>query len=206
MNDNINIVGITPLDHYPNSGSIRCHKQNISNLNLSIPCQKPDIEYINEVNVKLCIDGYKIINTILGPKLVANLSISVNIIYIAQNLLQTVHSSHWSMDTCDFMLLEDIRPKSINICADSLFSGIEDISVINVNDKSLCVSVIYILCFCDNNDNQQINYIYKDCGCSIDKQHNYTPNKNRCTCSDRNDCKKQNYSKYLFDHNDYYID
>lgn len=155
--DNITITGITNLDHYPDNCLVKNCKQNITSISLCVPCQKPDMESINDIKISFCINSYKLLNTILGPKVVLNITAKIKVIYTAKNLEQSLHSAHWDIDFCDFILLENFSYNDCNLCSSSLFIGLEDVCVLNCDERSLELSLIYIICtnfntkYCSNN-------------------------------------------------------
>ena len=144
--DNISITGIAPLDYYPCLKNIVKTKQNMKDIDVLIPCEKPDIESIEEVKVSICILNTKIIDTILGKKLIFNAEIKLKVIYTANNCEQSVHSAHWTIPLCDFVLLDNVSNCDLNTL--DLFSAIEDICIRSNNLRCINFSVLYIVCVC----------------------------------------------------------
>ena len=143
--DNISITGITPLEYYPCFKNIIQTKQNMQNIDVLIPCEKPDIESIEEVKISICIVNSKLIDTILGKKIILNGIIKLKAIYTANNCEQSLHSAHWDIPLCDFILLDNLCS-----CDDlnslDLFAGVEDICI-NCNDlRCISFSLLYIIC------------------------------------------------------------
>lgn len=143
--ENISIVGITPLEYYPCCKNIIAVKQNMENINVLIPSQKPDIESIEEIKISICITNSKVIDTILGKKAIISGVFKVKVIYTANNCEQSVHSAHWDIPFYDFILLEDIC-----CCHElnklELFVGVEDVCI-NYNDlRRINLSTLYIIC------------------------------------------------------------
>ena len=144
--DNISITGITPLDYYPDKCTITNCKQNIESISLCIPCQKPDMESINEIKVSFCINSCKLLNTILGPKILANITCKIKVIYTAKNPEQSLHSAHWDINFCDFILLETPYYDKRNLCTSNLFIGLEDVCILGYDERYIELSLLYILC------------------------------------------------------------
>ena len=174
MIDNILITGITPLDYYPDKCSIKNSKQNIKSINLCIPCQKPDMESINDIKVSFCINSYKLLNTILGPKILINITSKIKVIYTAKNIEQSLHSAHWNIDFCDFILLEDLCYDECNLCISNLFIGLEDVCILYCDERAVEMSLLYIICI-----NFKINHCSQNYNCKTIK-----------------DCEHKNTKKY----------
>lgn len=159
--DNISITGITPLDYYPDKCTITNCKQNIESISLCIPCQKPDMESINEIKVSFCINSCKLLNTILGPKILANITCKIKVIYTAKNPEQSLHSAHWDINFCDFILLETPYYDKRNLCTSNLFIGLEDVCVLDYDERYIELSLLYILCPNINMSNNTKGYVCK---------------------------------------------
>lgn len=179
--ENISITGITPLDYYPNSKCIINNKQNMQTIDVCVPCEKPEIEEIEEVKVNICSTKFKIIETILGPKLIFNGIMKIKVIYTANNCEQSLHSAHWEISFCDFILLDNLCNTSYDInCAD-LFAGLEDVCINYYDCRLINLSILYIICV--SFDKEMCNS-----NCSSDKH-----NKDIC-CEDKqkSKCNKKN--------------
>lgn len=145
MYDNILTFGITELEKYPFCKyKIYC-KQFIERCNLSIPCEKPNIESIDNICVTACVKSFKLIKTILGYKLIVEGIIKYKVMYTADTIGQSVHSAHFEHSFCNFILLDKICSTSATMpCISDVFIGIEDI-VINsydCNNIDICVFLI----------------------------------------------------------------
>lgn len=158
MLDNISITGITPLECYPKGCNIKNCKQNIQQINVCIPCQKPEMESINEIKATICINKYKLLNTILGPKILINGVIKIKVIYTAKNIEQSLHSAHWDIEFCDFILLDNICYDECNICLSNFFTGIEDICINSCDERYIDLSLLYIICANFNSQLHEKNY------------------------------------------------
>lgn len=145
MFDNISLTGITPLSCYPDKKCFEHYKQNIETVCISVPCEKPEIESIEEVKVSIDVIDYKCINTILGAKLIIKGEFRIKVIYTANNRVQSVHSAHWCVPFYDFILLENLSPMCLrNI--NNVFSALEDISINAYCSKTVDLSLLYIMC------------------------------------------------------------
>jgi hypothetical protein len=139
-------TGITPIEEYPKLKCTKFCKQSLENDNLYIPCEKPDIESINEVKVNVCIDDANIINTILGPKLVLHGHKNIKVIYTANNCEQSLHSAHWNVPFCDFILLDGMRYDECFSLVKNVFVGIEHACVNSFNLREVNLCIIFIIC------------------------------------------------------------
>ena len=180
MFDNISITGITSLDKYPNSKCEKYYKQCLDDIMLCIPDEKPDIECINEVNAKICIEDYSVLNTILGPKLFITGKKNIKIIYTADNCQQSLHSAHWSIPFCEFVLLKGLCYDECKDIIESIFIGLENICVRHFEKNIIDISLLFIICpklynfsycqdcrnYCNNNPNKYYQdieeYIYRE--------------------------------------------
>lgn len=170
MLNNISITGITPLDCYPNKCSIKNCKQNIKSLKLYVPCQKPDIESINDVKVNFCINDYRIVNTVLGFKFLIDITCNVKVIYTALNEEQSLHSAHWDISFCDFILLENSCFNKSSISNSNLFIGLEDVCITHFEIRSIDLSLLYMICANSIQNNSHVNCNY----------NNHLSNKHHC--------------------------
>ena len=156
--ENISITGITPLEYYPCCKDIVQTKQNMQNVDICIPCQKPDMESIEELKVSVCAEKCKVIDTIIGPKIILNGVIKIKVIYTADNCEQSLHSAHWDIPFCDFILLEDTCLYNDQNELD-LFVGLEYVCINDNDSRHISLSILYIICIVFNK--LQNNYNYK---------------------------------------------
>lgn len=211
MLDNITLTGITPLENYPDCCSNKNCKQNIQQLSLSIPCQKPEMESINDIKITLCIKDFKILNTILGRKVLVNGVSKVKAIYTAKNKEQSLHSAHWDIDFCDFILLEDICYDECNISLCNFFIGLENICINSCDERNISLALLYIICANFNSYNECKSYNYKNCNdyyyknyendfsCNIDEHDfDFKNNKNTFSCREN---EKNCYNRVSIDLN-----
>ena len=146
MFDNVLITGLTPLDSYPRNGCKEFYKQVIQDTTLCIPSQKPDIESVNELKVSICLDSFKIINTVLGPKLIVEGTKFIKVIYTADNCQQSLHSAHWEVPFCEFILMKDLSYDKCLKSIDDIYIGVEEACVRCFTKRSVDISLIFVLC------------------------------------------------------------
>lgn len=170
MLDNVTITGITPLDYYSKC-SIDNSKQNVKSVNISIPSQKPDMESVNDVKVSLQLKDFKLINTILGPKVLVNIVSKIKVIYTAKNLEQSLHSAHWDISFCDFILLNNHCYDTCDIHESNLFLGLEDIYILSADERNMELCLLYII---------YTNYDSRKCTCNTVKDSNCDNIKRSC--------------------------
>lgn len=120
MYDDISIVGITEMNHYPVCKCKKYFKQAMEEELLWIPSKKPNIESIDEINVNMCLKDLKIIKTVLGPKIIIHGCKKIKIMYTACNAEQSVHSAHWNIPFYNYILFN-------NVCYDKCKSCLKDI-------------------------------------------------------------------------------
>ena len=146
MIENISIVGITPLDHYPCRESLTSCKQCLGIDNVSIPRQKPSIESIIEIKVSICVEEYRLLNTILGPKVIISGVKRIKIIYTALNCEQSIHSAHWEIPFYEFVLIKDLCFNECETGLNSVFIGIEDVDINYYNERYIEIAILFIIC------------------------------------------------------------
>lgn len=144
--DTILVTGITPLDEYPKCAYENYCKQCMESDTLCIPTQKPDVESINELKVNIKIENHKVINTILGPKIIIRGVKYIKIIYTADNSIQSVHSAHWEIPFCQFILLENLTYDRCLKNIDNVYTGIEHACVKCFEKRYVDISILYIMC------------------------------------------------------------
>lgn len=173
MLNSILITGVTDLECYPKGGICKYYKQGMLNQVLCLPESKPDIESINEIKVDIDVIDFKIINTILGPKILIYGCISIKAIYTADNCQQSVHSANWHVNFCDFVLLNDLSYDRCNDVVTKVFGGIEDVCVKLFNRRIIDLSILYIICpqFITHNSNYCCNKQGKFTNVPYNKQY-----------------------------------
>lgn len=179
MANNILITGITGFEYYPKFRVSKCCKQGMLSNCIFVPNEKPDIESINEIKVDMNIEEYKIIKSILGPKMLIYGFLNIQIIYVADNCQQSLHSAHCSIPFCDFVLIKDLTYDrcSNGICG--AFVGIEDVCVKCCSRRSVDLSILYIICpkfynnCCEIVDNNECGQPRNNCKKPINYREDY---------------------------------
>ena len=142
MNNNtIQVKGITPSQDYPSFPPKYPCKQVSQTDTLSIPCQKPDMKDIIEVIVSLSITSFKVISTTQGDKLIIDGLKHIKVIYTADNDCTSVHSAHFDIPFCEFILLKNSCRQVI--CIET---AIEHIAVHQLSCREFSVCMIILLC------------------------------------------------------------
>lgn len=110
--------------------------------------------------------------TILRKKVVLNGAIKLKAIYTTNNYEQSVHSAHWDIPFCDFILLDNICSCD-DLSSLELFAAIEDLCL-NYNDlRCISFSVLYIICASVNKVQPSCNTQYSNqCSSQCNTQHN----------------------------------
>lgn len=199
MYEEVATVGITDLDSYPVGKCKKYYKQCIEIDSVCIPHQKPCVESVNDINVKICVNDVKTIQTILGPKLIVKGTKNIKVMYTANNCEQSVHSAHWSIPFCEFILLDEKCYKNCCSCISEVFVGVEYVCVRKIKDRYLDCCILYILCphikgtctCCEHSENKCCHC--KDhCNCCGDKGCHCKCKCNSCK-GEFNPCKKDSY-------------
>ncbi|WP_343338685.1 hypothetical protein TPELB_08900 [Terrisporobacter petrolearius] len=127
-------------------------KQTFMNKILQIPDVKPDIENIVDVDAKFICTNSKIIDTpigtsqegqsLTGKKLVINGKLCVTVIYVAEVETQTVHTAHFELCACEYIVIPDNEDLDCNINPDIY---IEDIFFEQMNSRQLFINIAYLV-------------------------------------------------------------
>jgi hypothetical protein len=115
------------------------------NKTLCIPIEKPDIERIVRVDTKIIIDRYQIIKTpkgtslegqiLTGCKLIIHGRIKQLVMYVANEMEQSVHSAHFEECFCKFIVL----PKNFSrLTSVKVVPYIEDVSITDNDTRCFC--------------------------------------------------------------------
>lgn len=146
MSNNIVITGITDMDKYPPCINSKFCKQCMQSNIMCIPDQKPEVESINEVKVSICVNNFEVFNTVLGPKLLLNGCKNIKVLYTANNCSQSLHSAHWNIPFCEFILLKDLCYERPSLIVKEVFAGIENVCVNYFDLRTLDISILFIIC------------------------------------------------------------
>ncbi|WP_343338681.1 hypothetical protein TPELB_08870 [Terrisporobacter petrolearius] len=127
-------------------------KQTFMDKILQIPDVKPDIENIVDVDAKFICTNSKIIDTpigtsqegqsLTGKKLVINGKLCVTVIYVAEVETQTVHTAHFELCACEYIVIPDNEDLDCNINPDIY---IEDIFFEQMNSRQLFINIAYLV-------------------------------------------------------------
>lgn len=145
MFDNISITGITPASSYPKGIYINYNKQCLAKETVSIPMKKPGIEEIEEIKAAICIEKYKVINTILGPKILLNGLKRIRVIYTANNNEKSMHSASWDIEFSEFILLSGLQFDECRSSIEYIFVGLEDISIHYCDERNINITLLFII-------------------------------------------------------------
>lgn len=140
------ICGITSVEAYPRDICIENCKQWMEKFEFNVPIAKPDIEEINEIHVSACIEKVKMIQTVMGFKLIVEGQVRIKIIYTADNTVQSVHSAHGEKSFCEYILLGGFKDCGYHLVVKSVFPGVEDVCIQDVGKRQANLGVLLILC------------------------------------------------------------
>lgn len=123
-------------------------KQIAVNSLLCIPSNKPDIERILKVNTSIKIDSVDVIQTptgtslegqiLTGYKAIVHGHVKYLVIYSAKSNSQSLHSAHFEVPFCDFIVLPSTYIKSTPV---GVAPYIEDVCIENVISECPCDSI-----------------------------------------------------------------
>lgn len=140
------ICGITSVEAYPRDICIENCKQWMEKIQFNVPIAKPDIEEINEIHVSANVEKVKMIQTVMGFKIVVEGQVHIKIIYTADNVIQSVHSAHGEKSFCEYILLGGFKECGCHIEVKGVFSGVEDVCIQDVGKRHANLGVLLILC------------------------------------------------------------
>lgn len=144
--NSILICGITSIEDYPKSICVKNCKQCVEKMELCLPLVKLDIEEPNEIHADVCVENVRMIETVLGAKLIIEGKVKVKLIYTADNRIQSIHSAHWEKTFCNYILLREVEGSRCDFIVRNVFAGIEDVSITCVEKRGINLSIIFILC------------------------------------------------------------
>ena len=96
-------------------------------------------------------------NSVISDKITSK----IKVIYTAKNPEQSLHSAHWDINFCDFILLETHSYDRRNLCNSNLFIGLEDVCILDYDERYIELSLLYILCPNINMSNNTKSYVCK---------------------------------------------
>ncbi|MGL5346736.1 MAG: hypothetical protein ACRDA3_05260 [Peptostreptococcaceae bacterium] len=142
--DDILIHGITKLDEYPQCKCKDFCKSMFKSQCIYIPTGSPSIGYIDDLIVKAKVNSYKIVNTLLGYKLIFTIGLMYKILYTCAHNEGNLHSLKFKDEISEFILL-DTNGYNFNLSEiDQIYIAIEDIILQNHSDKSIKISLSLI--------------------------------------------------------------
>ena len=133
---------ITPTDRYKQFGVEEA---------LTIPAAKPGMEQITQVLAEALITGYRVIITPTGLKIIIDGTLTQKIIYVANDIVQSVHSAEFIKNFCNFITIDLVIPantsvmqllQTFNVTLDTVIQIppkviIEDLSVIMIDARKI---------------------------------------------------------------------
>jgi|GEM_PF-1300101 len=149
IHHSIEILGVTPISHFPKCPPHHPCTEFCEIDKLCIPCHKITSESIKQICFKICINSFKIICTPAGKKLVIDGKKQIKIIFVSDDLHQSIHSADFEIPFCTFVLLKDIQDEVIKVC-----NVVEDISVKCLDCRCLAVTSIIFICPVFKKDHQ----------------------------------------------------
>lgn len=157
-NSAIEITGITPVNEYPKLSS-HCPNIEICETDqLCLPCQKLNMESILQVFVNISVKSLKMICTPIGNKLVVDAIKHIKLMYVAEDSCQTVHSAHFDVPFCFYILLNELTDEVIDV-----YTAIEHISVYQLDCRCFVISLIIFACP-EIKKKHKYHHYYSKCG------------------------------------------
>jgi len=126
-------------------------KQLLFDSTVNIPCQKPDMEEVDDVTAEIIIDDYYVINTMKSNsneaqkltyhKLIVHGRVKLSIEYTALVCDQAMHSAHQDVPFSTFLILPlDYEDQTIDVSSILEYVNIEAISC-----RSVGVGIVFLL-------------------------------------------------------------
>jgi len=157
--DHIDISGITPQSNFPQCPCNYPCKEICETHKLCVPNCKPCVETILQLFIDTSIDKSHVLYTSMGKKLVIYGNIHIKILYVAKTSCQSVHSAHFDIPFCTFILSSNICRQIEDI---SLF--VEDVFIKQIDSRNFYVSIISLIypVFKKQDDNLSSNFNKKN--------------------------------------------
>lgn len=153
------VVGKGISNHLP--GTVTYFKETCLMEDLTIPCQKPNIEDLLDVTVACEIADYKLIETahavsyegqyLSGHKLIVSVLFKMQIKYVAQSCSQTIHAAHFDelMKNVFIIVPEVIDGQRVcDLIRKNKFSiscYIEDVYAMKKDDRTLLNGITFLV-------------------------------------------------------------
>ena len=126
-------------------------KQLLFDKTMNIPCQKPDMEEVDDVTAEIMIDDYYVIDTIKSTsneaqkltyhKLIIHGRVKLSLQYTALVCDQAMHSAHQEVPFSSFLILPpDYDGQIIEVS-----SILEDLNLEQVSKRSVNVGIVFLL-------------------------------------------------------------
>ncbi len=138
--DHIDISGITPQSNLPECPYNYPCKEICETYKLCVPKSKPDIETILQLFIDTSIEKSHVLYTPMGNKLIIYGNIHFKILYVAKTACQSVHSAHFDIPFCTFILSSSICNHIKNT---SLF--VEDTFINQFNSRNFFISIVMLV-------------------------------------------------------------
>lgn len=139
-NAHIDICGITPQHKLPKCSCNCPYKEICQTYKLCVPSCKPDIETILQLFIDTSIKKTDILCTPIGKKLVIYGMVHIKVLYVANTSSQSVHSAHFDIPFCTFMMLNKVCYSMENLCA-----FIEDTFVNQLDCRNFYISMLLFI-------------------------------------------------------------
>ena len=138
--DYIYTSGITPQSNLPKCSYNYPYKEICETYKLCVPKNKPDIETILELHIDTSIEKSHILYTPMENKLIIYGNIHIKILYVANTSCQSVHSAHFDIPFCTFILSSNICNHIVDT---TLF--VEDIFVKQFDSRNFYISTLMLV-------------------------------------------------------------
>lgn len=169
----IDFIGLTQPSRFPPNLLPDYCTETCETDKLCIPCQKPDISQILSVSINISLSSTKVICTPCGKKLVIEAVKHLKIMYIAAEPCETVHTAHFCLPLCMFILLKDPHREVTDIC-----TVVEYVSIKQLDCRCVAVSALILACAilkpccpsdpcepcCDNHEHHHCPDLHTTCG------------------------------------------
>lgn len=205
-NELFQVSGLTPESDYPKCPPKHPCKEICETDKLFIPYQKPEMKDIIEVFISVSVTSFKVICTSQGKKLVIEGIKHVKIMYTADKACQNVHTAHFDIPICAFILLGNTCYKVVCVK-----TAVEYISVHQMSCRNFTVSTIILFCpilkkehsytdpcqdnkHCHNNDEDDCSDNHYDCHEYHHNRHNCNDNEDDYDYEDEENCDEQHYN------------
>ncbi|MBF8984560.1 DUF3794 domain-containing protein [Lutibacter sp. B2] len=154
-NQIIDVIGLCDVDNFViDPADLNWSEISIPEV-LIIPCEKPDIETIDKVFVKVKIISKRVIETpdsaggdnaegtqLTGRKLIVEGILKQKIVYTANVPQQTVHSAHFDVPFSAFIVIDGATALDAQFCVKTC---VEDVFVKALNSREVFKNITLLL-------------------------------------------------------------